>query len=320
MPAVAAVGAVAGGVIASKGAKDGAKAQAAGAAQANATESLQYETTRRDNLPFRQSGVGANNQLAYMLGLQGATRPGSVSSIYGVDPTTSRPGESNNPLWEKVLSDFDAAHRKIYGGTDASAFENNYSVLLQTYRDTLKNNPEIQRQLAEEKNAPTDPQFGSLMRNFSQSDLDNDVPYQTGLQFGLNEGTKGLNRLAAASGGLNSGAQLKALTRFGNDYGNTKANEAYNRFNTNKMNTYNMLAGVSGAGQAATNQVSAAGQNMANNISQNQIGVGNARAASSIGQANAWGNAIGQGVNMWQQNRLMNQPTAGGWTNGFDLQ
>lgn len=166
---------------------------------------------------------------------------------------------------------------------------------------------------------------GQFGRRFTQADLNADPVYQSGLQFGLNEGTKGINRQAAAGGSMLSGATLKALTRFGNDYGSTKANESYNRFNNDQNAQYNKLAGLSGAGQQATNQISAAGQNMANNISASQIGAGNARASGYVGQANAWNGAIGGATNALQQYSMMNRmfPTAGysgatGYTGGSD--
>lgn len=148
---------------------------------------------------------------------------------------------------------------------------------------------------------------GEFSRRFTQSDLNADPVYQNGLQFGLDQGTQGINRQAAAGGNFLSGATLKALTRFGNDYGSTKANESYNRFNNDQNSQYNKLAGLSGAGQQATNQVSAAGQNMANQVSASQINAGDARASGYMGQAKAWNSAIGQGYNNWQQNQLINQ-------------
>lgn len=166
---------------------------------------------------------------------------------------------------------------------------------------------------------------GQFGRRFTTADLNADPVYQSGLQFGLDEGTKGINRQAAAGGSMLSGATLKALTRFGNDYGSTKANESYNRFNNDQNAQYNKLAGLSGAGQQATNQISAAGQNMANNISASQIGAGNARASGYVGQANAWNGAIGGATNALQQYSLMNRmfPTSGysgatGYTGGSD--
>jgi hypothetical protein len=148
---------------------------------------------------------------------------------------------------------------------------------------------------------------GQFSRRFTQADMNADPVYQSGLQFGLDQGTQGINRQAAAGGNFLSGATLKALTRFGNDYGSTKANESYNRFNNDQNSQYNKLAGLSGAGQQATNQISAAGANMANQVSQSQINAGDARASGYMGQAKAWNNAIGQGYNNWQQNQLINQ-------------
>lgn len=146
---------------------------------------------------------------------------------------------------------------------------------------------------------------GQFDRRFTAQDLKNDAVYQNGLQFGLDQGTQGINRQAAAGGSFLSGATLKALTKYGNDYGSTKANEAYNRFNTDQTNQYNRYAGLSGAGQQATNQVSAAGANMANNVSENQIGVGNANASGYVGQANAWNSGLQNAFKGYRQNKLL---------------
>src|SRR4029077_7488878 len=105
-----------------------------------------------------------------------------------------------------------------------------------------------------------------LLRRFSADDLQKDPVYQSGLQFGLDQGAGAINSRAIAGGGYDSGATIKALTRFANDYGSTKANESYNRYNQDQSNIYNKLAGITGTGQTATNQVGAAGQNMVNQL------------------------------------------------------
>lgn len=163
----------------------------------------------------------------------------------------------------------------------------------------------------------TDADFGSLTKKFSADDLSKDAVYNSGLQFGLDTGTKAINARAIASGGYDSGATLKALTQFGNDYGSTKAGDAYNRYTNDQTNTYNKLAGVSGAGQNAVSTVTNAGNNMvntianagansANNISNNVTGAGNSRAASIVGGSQAWGSAA-QGVNNAYNNYQSNQ-------------
>lgn len=96
-----------------------------------------------------------------------------------------------------------------------------------------------------------------------------------GYQFGLQQGTNALERGAAARGGLYSGATMKALQRYGNDYASTKFNETFNR-----------LSGVAGTGQTATQSVGQFGQNVANNISDYALQAGNARAANALNQGN----------------------------------
>lgn len=105
-----------------------------------------------------------------------------------------------------------------------------------------------------------------------------------GYQFGLDQGMKSINSQAAAHGGYYSGATLKALNRYGQDYAGTKLGDTFNRY-----------AAVAGIGQAATNGTAGAGLNYANQVSAgtgNMIGAANARGAASIAQGNAWQNAV----------------------------
>jgi len=137
-----------------------------------------------------------------------------------------------------------------------------------------------------------DSTYGSLMRNFSQDDLNNDVVYNTGLQFGLDQGNKQLNNRALAGGAYDSGSTLKALTKWANDYGTTKAEGAYNRFNTDKNSKYSMLTGASNIGQNAVNTSASSGQAAGTSISE-LLGQGaNAYAAGRMGEAQGYGQAI----------------------------
>jgi len=151
---------------------------------------------------------------------------------------------------------------------------------------------------------------GQFEKRFTTADMNADPVYQSGLQFGLDQGTQGINRQAAAGGNMLSGATLKALTRFGSDYGSQRAGEAYSRFNNDQSAQYNRFAGLSGAGQQATNQVGQAGQNFAtgatnamanfgNAQGNNITGAGNARASGYIASNNSWQNALNQGVSAY---------------------
>lgn len=100
-----------------------------------------------------------------------------------------------------------------------------------------------------------------------------------GYQFRMSEGMKAINSNAAARGGVNSGATLKALARYGQDFASNEYNNAYGR-------QYNRLSALAGFGQGANQQVSNAGTNYANAVSGNQIGLGNAAASNIMGQTN----------------------------------
>ena len=161
---------------------------------------------------------------------------------------------------------------------------------------------------------------GQFDKRFSAADMDADPVYQSGMQFGLDQGTQGINRQAAAGGSMLSGATLKALTRFGNDYGSQRAGESRDRFNNDQSAQYNRYAGMSGAGQQATNQIGQAGQNFANGASNamgnfggiqnsNMLGAGNARASGYIAQGNAWQGFINQGASILNSINNRRTPT-----------
>ncbi len=145
----------------------------------------------------------------------------------------------------------------------------------------------------------SNPLYGSLTKQFTGADLANDP----GFKFGLAQGNRAAENSASAKGGLYSGATLKALQRYGQDYGGTKFGEAFNRDRITKDALYNQLAGISGTGQLATNQVNQAGQNFANNASGNIIGAGNAQAANQIARGNILTGAVNQGLSMWQRSQ-----------------
>ena len=103
-----------------------------------------------------------------------------------------------------------------------------------------------------------------------------------GYEFRVAQGRQAIERSAAARGGLNSGATMKALE----GYGQGMAADEYGTF-------MNRLAAGAGRGQTATNSLAGFGQNFANTGSNTLIGQGNARASGYIGQ----GNIITNGFN-----------------------
>lgn len=145
--------------------------------------------------------------------------------------------------------------------------------------------------------------YGSLNQRFDGSMMLNEPGYQ----FGLDQGVQGVQRSAAGRGGLYSGATLKALTRFGNDYASTKYGQAADRFNNDQNTQFNRLSGIAGTGQVATNNVNAAGQSFANNAGNIGMQGADARASGTMGQANAWSQGIGNMMNFYQQQQMLNR-------------
>jgi hypothetical protein len=126
-----------------------------------------------------------------------------------------------------------------------------------------------------------------------------------GYAFRMSEGMKGLERSAAARGGLLSGGTLKGIQRFGQDLGSQEYQNAFNRYQTERNARLNPLQSLAGVGQTSTNQLGAAGQSMASGVGE-AIGAGaQARASGYMGMANAIGGGVGQYMN-YQQNQANN--------------
>lgn len=102
-----------------------------------------------------------------------------------------------------------------------------------------------------------------------------------GYGFAVAEGEKGAVNNMAALGMKNSGAALKALTRFRTGL----ADQTYNNY-------LDRLSGVSTGGQTQVGQNAALGANYAQNAGQTLQDKGAATASGYVGQANAWGNAL----------------------------
>lgn len=144
--------------------------------------------------------------------------------------------------------------------------------------------------------------YGSYARDFGMSDFQRDPGYD----FRLTEGLKALDRQAAARGGLISGAALKAAGRYGQDYASNEYGNAFNRYQINRSNQLNPLASLAGMGQTATGAMSNAAGQFGDRFSASAADIGNAQAAGRMGMANALMGGVGQGMNFYQNNRLMN--------------
>lgn len=130
-----------------------------------------------------------------------------------------------------------------------------------------------------------------------------------GYQFRLSEGLKALDRSAAARGMLRSGAQMKAVQRYGEGLATDEYDRHYNRV-VGSFDTYaNRLANLAGVGQTTNQSLATLGANTANasgnilttaanNMGNAAMAGAQARASGYQQRGNVMGNLVNQGVGL----------------------
>lgn len=202
-----------------------------------------------------------------------------------------------------------------------------------------------EEQNAQNASLQNDPTYGSLLRPFHNGEefdpgpafsfTGENLASDPGYQFGLNQGTQGIDRGQASRGNFLSGAAMKELARFNEDYAGTKFNDAFNRasstygtnlsakqnawntnlnaYDNNRSRVYSFLTGVSGLGQASAAGVASGNQQAANSAAGNMLGSANAQAASQVAGGNALTSGVNSAVNSYNSTNNLN--SAGGWNN-----
>jgi hypothetical protein len=324
--AIGAVASLAGSAMAAGAAEDAADTQAASADRATASQEKMFNKQVELQRPWRDTGGLGLNRLAYELGLSrtpmySASGPVEteqqirqrLQSQYmrpGQGAPQQAPAAAVDPnVWsmERLLQEQGQAPRPgaatwMNGNdeTGINGFGPQTPGAPATYDEAGLNaavQAEFQRQQAGLAGQTQDHQgaeFGGLLRNFGKQDLYDDPSYQ----FRMDEGLKSRNFL--------SGAALKGIERYGQDYASTEYGKSFDRYNINNTNKFNRLASISGIGQTAANQTGAAAANFGAQAGSNMIGAGNAQAAGRVGASNAWTSGIGSAIGGFQQNALMN--------------
>jgi len=135
-----------------------------------------------------------------------------------------------------------------------------------------------------------------------------------GYGFRLKEGLRALESSAAARGGLLSGNTMRGITRYGQGLASDEYTNAFNRYQAERAARLNPLQSLAGMGQSnAATMAQQAGQ-YGQNMAQGAAAMGNIRASGYVGQANALTGALGQGLNYYQNQQMMNRyfPQQGG--------
>lgn len=149
----------------------------------------------------------------------------------------------------------------------------------------------------------SDGKFGSLLDPFTNEDFVQDPGYN----FRQQEGEKGVNRALAARGGFDSGAALKAIARYNQDFASNEFTNAFNRDASTKGRIFDFLSGDANRGLSATGTKGNVFMGAAN--AQNQAAQTGTRDANdySVMGANALNNglqsAIGNLIYGMERNR-----------------
>ncbi len=128
-----------------------------------------------------------------------------------------------------------------------------------------------------------------------------------GYGFRLKEGLRALEGSAAARGGLLSGNTMRGITRYGQELGSQEFTNAFNRYQAERAARLNPLQSLAGMGQTSANTLSNEAGQYGQNMAQSAAQMGNIRASGYVGTANALTGALGQGVNYYQNQQMMDR-------------
>ena len=297
--AISAGGSILGGLLGGSGANKAQKAQAEATRDAILLQQQQQAQNRADLAPWRDTGSAAINRLGVLMGLTAGGTTGTTRKLVPLTQANFTPAgylEANPDIAASQWASDPLEHFTKWGSSEGRSI----------YVD--EPNPVV---------AGNEPEgYGDLLKKFTTQDFYDDPVQQLSFQYGAELGERGISNMARATGMLNTGGTLKALTRFGQDYAGSKAADSYNRFVNDQTTLYNRLAGIAGTGQTAATNTAQFGANTANNMSNMLTAQGNARGASQIAGGNAWGgavqsagNTIGNMVNSYNQNQNAWSPT-----------
>jgi hypothetical protein len=268
----------------SNAAKDAANTQASAANSAIAEQRRQFETTRADMQPWMTSGRNALTKLDQLLGV-GGYDGGNVARLQAEQAA--------------LQSQYDTLRAQPYSPARDQA--------MTPLRDRINAmSAQITQGVNAAKNMQAPANYGELLRDFSLADFQADPGYQ----FRLGEGSKAIENSAAARGMQLSGANLKGLQRYNQDFASNEYGNAWNRDSLEKQRKFNFLTGQSGTGQQTAGSIGALGANTSGNVADAYLQAGNARAAGQVGSANAWGNAIGDVTDYYRMRNLLRAPSA----------
>jgi hypothetical protein len=144
---------------------------------------------------------------------------------------------------------------------------------------------------------------GYLTNQFSPEDFAAGI--DPGYVFRQQQGQEATNRMANTGGGLIGGNALQGLQNYSQGLASQEYGNAFNRYQTQRTNIYNTLAGIAGLGQQAVNTSANAGAQAANSVGNTMQNIGAAQAGGQVGSANALSGGIQNAGNSYMLSQLL---------------
>lgn len=157
--------------------------------------------------------------------------------------------------------------------------------------------------------------FGSLNKNFDMNDFKTLTP-QYG--FNLQQGGQGTLNMDSNAQGAESGAALKDLQSFNQNFANNSFNSAFQNYTTQQNNIFGRLSGLANLGSTAGSNASTGASSFAGAIGNTQSSIGASQAAGTIGAANAISGGIQSGANAFYGQNALNQILSQGSTTKYN--
>lgn len=263
---------IAGGIQARGDAKDAAAVQQRGFEASSAEQARQFEIGREDTAPFRQVGRAAINQLAQLYGLGPAVEQEQQADQMAADQQTSLVGDTVLPVYGRRIVPIEGGRYKVFYGDQEvgdlvpggknGRFVGNGTAIPQPPAAAMQKTGMRPTGTPGGRPPAGTPDYSAF---FNSPDY----------AFAREEGTRGIERSAAARGGIASGNTLASLARFNSGLATQ-----------NFGNYTNRLSALAGVGQTSAEGLADRRNQLAINVGNNAIGGAGSR-ASGIQQRSA---------------------------------
>ena len=146
--------------------------------------------------------------------------------------------------------------------------------------------------------------YGSLNTPFNMDTFKSLSP-QYG--FNLQQGGQGTLNQDSSAQGAESGAALKDLMSFNQNYANNSFNSAFGNYQTQQNNIFNRLNSIATLGANAGSNSSTGASTFAQGIGNTTSSIGASQAAGTVGAANALTGGLQSGANAFYGQNALNQ-------------